>query len=80
MAKMRCVVSMQNLHNYMNPILHAFERTKKKKTKMNIKISFFSSFRQKLIFLYVRKIPPAHTQTKKETKMGRRKKSKKSDM
>lgn len=64
----------------MNPIKHAFERTKKKKTKMNIKISFFSSFRQKLIFLYVRKIPPAHTQTKIETKMGRRKKSKKSDM
>lgn len=47
---------------------------------MNIKISFFSCFRQKLIFLYVRKIPPAHTQTKIETKMGRRKKSKKSDM
>lgn len=65
----------------MNPIKHAFERTKKKtKLKMNIKISFFSCFRQKLIFLYVRKIPPAHTQTKIETKMGRRKKSKKSDM
>lgn len=47
---------------------------------MNIKISFFSCFRQKLIFLYVRKIPPAHMQTKIETKMGRRKKSKKSDM
>lgn len=78
---MRCVVSMQNLHNYMNPIKHAFERTKKKtKLKMNIKISFFSCFRQKLIFLYIRKIPPAHTQTKIETKMGRRKKSKKSDM
>lgn len=61
----------------MNPIKHAFERTKKKtKLKMNIKISFF----KKLIFLYVRKIPPAHTQTKIETKMGRRKKSKKSDM
>lgn len=27
---MKCVVSMQNLHNYMNPIKHAFERTKKK--------------------------------------------------
>lgn len=65
----------------MNPIKHAFERTKKKtKLKMNIKISFFSCFRQKLIFLYVRKIPPAHTQTKIETKMGSRKKSKKSDM
>lgn len=75
---MRCVVSMQNLHNYMNPIKHAFERTKKKETKlkMNIKISFFSCFRQKLIFLYVRKIPPAHTQIKIETKMGRRKKIK----
>lgn len=65
----------------MNPIKHAFERTKKKtKLKMNIKISFFICFRQKLISLYVRKIPPAHTQTKIETKMGRRKKSKKSDM
>lgn len=42
---------------------------------MNIKISFFSCFRQKFIFLYVRKIPPAHTQTKIETKMGRRKKN-----
>lgn len=31
---MRCVVSMQNLHNYMNPIKHAFERTKKKKDKI----------------------------------------------
>lgn len=61
--------------------MHLREPKKKDKIKNEYQnYSFFSCFRQKLIFLYVRKIPLAHTQTKIETKMGRRKKSKKSDM
>lgn len=65
----------------MNPIKHAFERTKKKdKIKNEYQNKFFQLFQTKIDILYVRKIPPAHTQTKIETKMGRRKKSKKSDM
>lgn len=82
MAKMRCVVSMQNLHNYMNPIKHAFERTKKKtKLKMNIKISFFSCFRQKLIFFICKKNTTCSHADQNRNKNGKKKKkSKKSDM
>lgn len=78
MAKMRCVVSMQNLHNYMNPIKHAFERTKKKKTKlkMNIKISFFSCFRQKLIFFICKKNTTCSHADQNRNKNGKKKKIK----
>lgn len=63
----------------MNPIKHAFERTKKRQNWKWISKLVFSAVSDKnwyfYIYIYIRKIPPAHTQTKIETKMGRRKKN-----
>lgn len=83
MAKIRCVVSMQNLHNYMNPIKHAFERTKNKKKdkiKNEYQNQFFHLFQAKINIFICKKNTTCSHADQNRNKNGNKKKSKKSDM
>lgn len=62
----------------MNPIKHAFERTKKKKTKlkMNIKIKFFQLFQTKIDIFICKKNTTCSHADQNRNKNGKKKKIK----